>query len=115
MGVVWYRFRAEARRGWKAWLALGILIGLGSGAVLALLAGARRTDSAIDRFGAKANAWDVQVTSGIPGLFDFAELDLGEVASLPGVADSVPEFVFAVDGVTSDGLSVGSENFNFRV
>jgi len=40
VAVVWYRFGAEARRGWAAWLALGILVGLGSGAVLALLAGA---------------------------------------------------------------------------
>ena len=59
MRVVWYRFRAEARRGWKSWLALGILVGLGSGAVLALFAGARRTGDAINRFDAGANPWHV--------------------------------------------------------
>ena len=116
MAIVWYRFRAEARRGWKAWLALGILVGLGAGAVLALVAGARRTDSAIERFDARANAWDVQVTSGIPGLFDFAELDLEQVARLPGVADAVPAFVMAVDGRTADGADVSSDNsVNFFV
>lgn len=116
MAIVWYRFRAEARRGWKAWLALGILVGLGAGAVLALVAGARRTDSAIERFDARANAWDVQVISGIPGLFDFAELDLEQVARLPGVADAVPAFVMAVDGRTADGDKASSDNsVNFIV
>lgn len=115
MAILWYRFRAEARQGWKAWLALGILVGLGSGAVLVLVAGARRTDSAIDRFGARANPWHVQVVSGIPGLFDFAELDLEQVAALPGVADSVPVFGMAVEGVTADGTNVSSESVNFVV
>src|SRR5215207_283900 len=93
MGIVWYRFRAEARRGWRAWLVLGILIGLGSGVVLALFAGARRAESAIERFGAQANPFDVQVISGVPGLFDFAAVDLDQVAALPGVADSAPVFI----------------------
>lgn len=112
---MWYRFRVEARRGWKAWLAVGVLVGLGSGAVLALIAGARRTDTAIDRFADKANAWDVQVISGTPGLSDFAEVDLDKVAALPGVADAAPVFVLAVEANTSDGVRMGSENINFSV
>ncbi len=115
MGVVWYRFRADARRSWKAWLAVAVLIGLGSGIVLALLAGARRTDSAIDRFVAWSRPADVWVVRGVPGIFDFAELDLAEVARLPEVTDSVPVLILAASGTSPDGVLVTSETVNFQV
>src|SRR5687767_1109063 len=102
MGVVWYRFRADARRGWKAWLAVAALMGLGAGVVLALLAGARRTDSAIDRFVTWSKPPDVTVIRGVPGLFDFAEVDLDKVVRLPGVADSVRVVVLTAAGTSSD-------------
>ncbi len=50
------------------------------------------------------------MSSGIPGLFHFAELDLEQVERLPGVADAVPAFVMAVDGRTADGADVSSDN-----
>jgi hypothetical protein len=42
--------RVQARRRWRAWLALGVLIGIASGASIAAAAGARRADSAYPRF-----------------------------------------------------------------
>ncbi len=39
-------------------------------------------------FVAESGAHDLMVINGIPGTFDFAEVDLHEVAALPGVADS---------------------------
>lgn len=113
MAVIWYRFRTEARRGWKAWLAVALLVGLGSGAVLALVSGARRTDSAISRYVEKAQPWDVQVSRGIPGVFDFAEVDLDEVLRLPGVADSSPISTLFVVARTPSGRIVSSEDVNF--
>ncbi len=45
-GAVAYCVRADARRSWPAWLALGVLVGLAAGSVMAAAAGARRTESA---------------------------------------------------------------------
>ena len=45
-GAVAYCVRADARRSWPSWLALGVLVGVAVGAVVAAAAGARRTDSA---------------------------------------------------------------------
>lgn len=86
MGTVRYRFRNEARRRWRGWLARGVLYGLLAGAVLAAVAGARRTDSAYDRFLAAQDAYDVLLpNTGEQGL---AALDPEVVAALPQVADS---------------------------
>ena len=68
--------------------------------MLALVAGARRSDTAIDRFVAESGAHDLMVINGIPGTFDFAEVDLDEVAALPGVADSQRADVLAASGRT---------------
>ena len=55
MGAIAYRLRSEARRRWKSWCALAILVGVAGGGVLALVAGARRTATAYEslerRFG----------------------------------------------------------------
>ncbi len=49
-GAVWYRARAELRRRWRSTLVLALLAGLAGGIVLASVAGARRTSTAMDRF-----------------------------------------------------------------
>jgi ABC-type lipoprotein release transport system permease subunit len=87
--AIWYRFRAELRSRWRAWLGLGLLVGLAAGAVMALAGGARRTDTAYARFLEAQNAYDVivfdyeQRGSGIQGVGDF-----DEIAVLPLVEDS---------------------------
>jgi ABC-type lipoprotein release transport system permease subunit len=87
--AIWYRFRAELRSRWRAWLGLGLLVGLAAGAVMALAGGARRTDTAYARFLKAQNAYDVivfdyeQRGSGIQGVGDF-----DEIAVLPLVEDS---------------------------
>jgi hypothetical protein len=50
MAVVWLRWRGELRRRWRALLVLVLIAGLGGGAALATVAGARRTDLAVPRF-----------------------------------------------------------------
>lgn len=82
MAIVWFRLRSEARQRWGAWLALVLLVAVGGGIVLGALAGARRTDSAHDRFLVSVNAFDVAVVPiGVP-------LDLEAVRRLPQVADA---------------------------
>ncbi len=50
MGGLGLWVRSEWRSGWRALLGLAMLIALGAGVTLAALAGARRADTAIDRF-----------------------------------------------------------------
>jgi hypothetical protein len=50
MAAVWYRARSELRRRWQSTLVLAVLAGVTGGIVLASVAGARRTGSAMDRF-----------------------------------------------------------------
>jgi hypothetical protein len=89
------------------------VIGLSAGLVLALVAGARRSDTAIERFVDGANAHEDLVISGIPGVFDFAAPDLDEVAALPGVTDSERAIVLAGAGRTEDDVLVDSSTVNF--
>lgn len=88
MAAVWLRLRAELRTRWRAWLGLAVLVATVSGAVMALAAGARRTDSAYGRFLDAYNAYDVMVLSFSAAEFGSAVFDLDELASLPQVADS---------------------------
>ena len=54
MGAIATRARTELRRRWRSALLLVLAIGIAAGATLAAFAGARRTDSAVDRFVAYA-------------------------------------------------------------
>jgi len=58
MGAVLYRFRSELRTRWRAWLGLALLIGIAAGAVIAMVAGAIRTDTAYSRFLREQRAFD---------------------------------------------------------
>jgi ABC-type lipoprotein release transport system permease subunit len=80
-GALHYRWRAELRGRWRAWVALGLLIALMGGAVLALVAGARRTDSAFARLVAAEGAPHVRL-----GTFG-GMLDPEVMGSLPEVAE----------------------------
>src|SRR5688572_13244118 len=113
MTAVVYRFRAELRRRWRAWGVVGLGVGLAGGLVVALVAGARRTDSAYDRFLVEHDSSDLLLISGVPDLFEFAPLDLDAVAQMPEVADSTPLRVIPVAGRTPDGRFVAADEFNF--
>ena len=78
MAAVWVRARAELRRRWRATVLLMVVVGLAGGAVMAAVAGARRTDSAMDRFLAWNRPMNVVVTG----------VDYDLVRRLPQVADA---------------------------
>ena len=90
MSAVWMRVRNEIRLRWRALVGLGLLAGLLGGAVMAAAAGARRTDSAYQRFLTAARAPEVSVGSDLPS---FNNVDLAKVARLPQVAEA-REFAF---------------------
>jgi FtsX-like permease family len=79
VGAVLVILAARARRFWRAWLLLAVLVGLGTAVVLAAVTAGRRADSAFPRFVA-AHGYDAVVYANGP-------LPL---ARLPGVARTVP-------------------------
>ncbi|MGH9110819.1 MAG: ABC transporter permease [Acidimicrobiales bacterium] len=91
MEAVWLRFRIELRGRWRAWLALALLVGMLGGAVLALVAGARRTDSAYSRFLRSHAAYDMIVVTQVEGSdYAAASHTERELRRLPEVADVAP-------------------------
>src|ERR1700722_12272012 len=50
--------RTDARQRWKSLVLLGVLIGLTAGFALSAWAGARRTDTALERLRVQTNASD---------------------------------------------------------
>jgi ABC-type lipoprotein release transport system permease subunit len=99
VAAVWARARAELRSGWRRGIGLALLIGLIAGAALAAAAGARRTDSALDRFNRHYLAADVlwlddgSLPSGV---------NMDEVARHPLVAAAArARYTYAI---TNEGL-----------
>jgi len=87
MAAVRLRLGAELRTRWKAWLALGVLVGLFAGAVIAAAAGARRTETADTRFLAVERAPDILVFSRPTAGPAFATIAEADLARLPEVAE----------------------------
>lgn len=50
MSFVWLRVQAALRHRWKALVVLAVVVGIGGGAAITSLAGARRTDTAVPEF-----------------------------------------------------------------
>lgn len=83
--------RGELRRRFRALLLLGLLGGLVGGLALAAVAGARRTDTAYQRFREATGRSDAIVFGTLIGLFP---ADYGPVRALPEVEDA-GEFTLA--------------------
>jgi hypothetical protein len=88
------RFRAELRARWRAWLALTLMAGAAGGVVVALAAGAHRSQTALHRYYLAVHAADAYVDPG----FAFGEesLDVARIARLPQVTESEPTAHLAV-------------------
>jgi ABC-type antimicrobial peptide transport system permease subunit len=118
MTAVWMRARNELRSRWRALLSLALIAGLGGGAAIASLAGARRTVSVYPRFRTATHAFDDLISvfgnsnpsdaeqtailssvKSLPGIIDSSITDAysGEIIGPSGVAQAFPD-VFIVGG-----------------
>jgi ABC-type lipoprotein release transport system permease subunit len=102
MNAVWIRARAEVAGRWKALVGLGVLVGLLGAAVMAAAAGARRTESAYERFLADTRAPQVTVGSSFGSK---QSLDLSAVARLPQVAEARELDYFGFYAMTPTGTT----------
>jgi ABC-type lipoprotein release transport system permease subunit len=111
MGTVRMLARSEVRGRWRSTVLLAVLVGVVGALVLAAAAGARRSDTALERFNAFSRSSDLEVSVGFPtpaqldefersaGVAAFARLhgySLG-TAKFPELAMATP-----VDGAMGD-------------
>ena len=95
MTGVWLILRAQARRRWRAWLSLALIVGVFTGGVVTSAAGALRAGSAYARFLDWSKAPDA-VVSADPYLPQFARLSPGAVMRVPQAADAAVLKLFNV-------------------
>ena len=72
--------RAELRRRWRSVLVLTLLVGVAGAVVLALVAGARRTDSSLQRFQSYSRSSDLEINVG-----DATPAQIDQFRRSPGV------------------------------
>ncbi len=96
VGALLVRVRADFRHRWISWLALAGLLGLFAGVVIAVAAGARRTDTAYPRLMSSTRSPDVMVVDQVPGDPSFATFSSAELAALPQVTRTAQVVGFTV-------------------
>ena len=111
MGAVWMRASYEMRSRWRALLSAAVLCGLFGAAVLALLAGARRTENAYPRFLERQRAYDLIVYD--TSFFDevFWKPDFEKLAKLPYAEYAIPAVTGGIEtggDFPTGGIFVGS-------
>lgn len=104
MSALLLLLRTQVRGRWRAWLGLAVLVGVIAGAIIATLAGARRTETAYARFLEGTRAFDVSVTNGgtTPDNLN-RQFDFDEVAALPEVRDAARLSYYVPSGSTGTG------------
>jgi ABC-type lipoprotein release transport system permease subunit len=104
--AVWLRLRVEARSHWRSWLGVALLVGVVSGATIAAFAGARRTETAYDRFLRGTHAFDVAVPNGSKPETINRQFDFDEIARLPQVLDATQLSYYFGEGKTAAGTRI---------
>src|SRR5438093_12496010 len=113
MTAVLMRAGAELRSRWRAWVSLTLMLGIFGGAVIAISAGARRTDTAYPRFLRWSHATDVYVphfTSATAGGV-FGQVELADVEALPQVAEATRLRIFDTSGQFSANAPEDSRTY----
>ena len=109
-GAVAYCVRADARRSWPSWLALGVLVGLAAGAVMAAAAAGNRTDSAYRDLRTDTAVMDGSIA--LTCAFEDPEScpTIDEIRAWPGVAAAARFSTNTVPTLDIDGHLVQANN-----
>ena len=111
MAAVLFAAAPSCARAGRAWLALALVVGIAGAVVMAVAAGARRTDTALARFEAASNVPDVFVVKADTT----SPLDLEQVVRLPEVAVSARAVQPIFHGRLESGRLVGTTDFGILV
>lgn len=108
--AVWMRVGALVRRGWPASVALVLLVGLGAGVAMEVVAAGRRTTTVYDRFVEFADPPELALTFCPPGMTEVDEESLLSCLTYPGTEErdviaDLPEVAAAASGAFR-GVSV---------
>ena len=104
MGAVRMLGRSELRRRWRSAIVLTLLVGFVGAVVLALVAGARRTDTSLERFEQSSRAGTVEVDVG-----DASAAEIDRFRRSPGVAAAAQLYQFTMVSPGDAFLSVAAE------
>jgi hypothetical protein len=119
--AVWIRFRADLRSRWRSWLGLALVAGLAGGLVIATMAGARRTERALDRYFVATHLGDAYIYSWGPGFREsFRESGVydARIARLPQVAATQRSAQLGIISRSRSGrllTDVGNESVSYWV
>jgi putative ABC transport system permease protein len=106
MGALRMLTGAELRRRWHSVVVLTILVGFAGAVALALLAGARRTDTALQRFEAWSRSADIEIDAGDATPAQIEEFrrspGVGAVAELRQMTMTTPGAVFLPTAAQTD-------------
>jgi hypothetical protein len=107
VSAVGFLLRAHFRQQWRGWVGVALLGGVIGGAVIATLAGARRTETSYQRFVEATHAFDVALTNGggSPGSIN-RQFKFDEIARLPEVADAALSYHYEPSGTTASGRAI---------
>ena len=87
MSAVFLRARTDLRSRAAGWLVVAVIVGILGGAVTAIAAGARRTDTAFPRFLAAERSPDIGIVT-VSADRGFAKISAADLDHLPAVADA---------------------------
>jgi len=112
LGAVWARARSGFRRSLWSSVAIVLMIGVASAAVLASAAGARRTDTAYQRFREYTNGFDSMAIGCADGMPWPAIAPAA--AELPQVRDSIDVYYLMGYPSTTDGQTLFNDEPNLE-
>jgi len=109
-GVVRMIARAQTRRRWRAIVALTLFVGLAGGVSMALIAGARRSATVVDRFAATARRYDASVY--LRDDATAASWPRATMGAVPGVVRADPAAYMALNARPRGGGPLAGVNGN---
>jgi ABC-type lipoprotein release transport system permease subunit len=104
MGAFVMLGRSELRRRWRSVVVLTVLVGFVGAVVLALVAGARRTDTSLERFERSSRAGNVEVDVG-----DATNAQIERFRHSPGVAAAAQLYQFTLVSTGDNFLAIAAQ------